>query len=79
VADVFAAAVHERTGSRPTVDYALAALCRAARAPAHAPLTLFAIGRTAGLVAHTIEQYGLRRLLRPRGQYVGPPPLDSGS
>jgi len=77
VADAFAAAVHERTGRHPTVDYALAALCRAAGAPAHAPLTLFALGRTAGLVAHVIEQYGLGRMLRPRGQYVGPPPLVS--
>ena len=55
VADAFAAAVHERAGSRPTVD--------------------FALGRTAGLVAHVTEQYGVGRLLRPRGQYVGPPPL----
>ncbi|HET6765351.1 MAG TPA: citrate/2-methylcitrate synthase, partial [Longimicrobiaceae bacterium] len=77
VADAFAAAVHERTGSRPTIDFALAALCRAAGAPAHAPLTLFAMGRTAGLVAHVIEQYGLGRMLRPRGHYVGPPPLDA--
>lgn len=77
VADAFAAAVRERTGSEPTVDFALVALCRAAGAPAHAPLTLFALGRTAGLVAHVVEQYGLGRLLRPRGLYVGPPPLAS--
>jgi citrate synthase len=73
VADAFASAVHERTGSRPTVDFALTALCRAAAAPGHAPLTLFALGRTAGLAAHVIEQSGQERLLRPRSQYIGPP------
>lgn len=77
-ADAFASAVRAQAGAEPTIDYALAALCRAADAPAHAPLTLFALGRTAGLVAHVIEQYGLGRLLRPRGQYVGPPPLAPG-
>ena len=67
-------AVHEETGDHPTVDYALTVLARATGAPAHAPLTLFALGRTAGLVAHAIEQYGFGRVLRARAQYVGPPP-----
>ena len=76
MARALATAVQEETGDRPTVDYALAVIGRATGAPAHAPLTLFALGRSAGLVAHAIEQYGFGRVLRARAQYVGPPPVD---
>src|SRR5690606_27317186 len=71
-------AVHQETGDRPTVDYALTVIARATGAPAHAPLTLFALGRSAGLVAHAIEQYGFGRVLRARAQYIGPPPGNRG-
>mgnify|MGYP002780230248 FL=1 len=73
MAEAYAAAVHAVAGARPTVDYALVALCRAAGAPAHALLTLFALGRSAGFVAHALEQYAAGRVLRPRAHYVGPP------
>ncbi|HYH83761.1 MAG TPA: citrate synthase [Longimicrobium sp.] len=75
-ADALAAEVHAIDGSRPSVDFALATLCRVIGAPPSAPLALFAVGRTAGLVAHALEQYRSDRLLRPRARYVGPPPLD---
>ncbi|WP_338071018.1 citrate/2-methylcitrate synthase [Actinomadura bangladeshensis] len=35
---------------------------------------LFAVARTAGWLAHALEEYGGRRPLRPRAVYVGPPP-----
>lgn len=47
------------------------ALALAAKLPDDAPLTLFAIDRTAGWIGHAIEQYEQRRLLRPRARYMG--------
>jgi citrate synthase len=35
---------------------------------------LFAIGRTAGWLAHGLEQIGQDRLIRPRARYTGPSP-----
>ncbi|HEY0014701.1 MAG TPA: citrate/2-methylcitrate synthase [Longimicrobium sp.] len=75
-ADALAAAVEEMEGTRPSVDFALVTLCRLIGAPPAAPLALFAVGRTAGLVAHALEQYRTERSLRPRARYVGVPPLD---
>jgi len=66
-------AVRAESGDRPTVDYALAVVARVTDAPVHAPLTLFALGRSAGLVAHAIEQYGVGRVLRARARYIGAP------
>jgi len=78
-ASALAAQVHAMEGTRPSVDFALATLCRVIGAPPSAPLALFAVGRTAGLVAHALEEYRMERLLRPRARYVGPPPLDPPS
>jgi citrate synthase len=58
----------------PNVDFALTAACRAHRLPADAPLLLFALGRTAGWIAHIMEQYAVDKLIRPRASYTGPPP-----
>jgi citrate synthase len=68
------AAVHDALGLRPTIDFALAALAAALDAPHHSPLAIFALGRTAGWIAHAIEQYALNQLIRPRARYVGAPP-----
>jgi citrate synthase len=67
------ATVHDALGLHPTIDLALAALAAASGAPQHAPLTIFALGRTAGWIAHAGEQYALGQLIRPRARYVGPP------
>ena len=61
-------------GERPTIDFALVVLARALRLPAGAPLALFALGRTAGWVAHALEQYALGQMIRPRARYVGVAP-----
>lgn len=79
LAEAVAAEVTARTGRLPTVDFALVTVGRATGAPAYAPIALFAIGRSAGLVAQTIEQYAMRRVLRPRAHYIGPPPEDRPS
>jgi citrate synthase len=61
-------------GELPNVDFALVVLRRALRLPRGSALTLFAIGRTAGWIAHALEQYALDHLIRPRAAYRGPPP-----
>ena len=61
----------EATGQLPTIDLGLVALAHAARLPDGAPLSLFALGRTAGWVGQAIEQYKEDQLIRPRARYVG--------
>lgn len=58
----------------PNLDFGLVALSRAYGLPEHAPLLLFALGRTIGWIAHAIEQYAASELIRPRARYTGPPP-----
>ena len=73
VADV-AAAGRAVLGEAPTLDFALVALARALGLPSGAALTLFAIGRTIGWIAHAIEQYAQDAIIRPRARYVGETP-----
>jgi citrate synthase len=61
-------------GERPNVDFALAVLAEALGLPGHAPLTLFALARCAGWLAHALEQVQTGHLIRPRARYVGPKP-----
>jgi citrate synthase len=59
----------------PNLDFGLVAIARAYRLPEDAPLVLFALGRSAGWIAHAIEQYASSDLIRPRARYTGPDPL----
>jgi citrate synthase len=56
------------------VDFALAALRLSLGLPAEAPFALFALARTAGWLAHAIEQASSGAQIRPRASYVGPVP-----
>ncbi|MGW3098636.1 citrate/2-methylcitrate synthase [Streptomyces sp. NPDC001102] len=57
------------------VDLALAVLTASCGMPATAGETVFAVARTAGWIAHALEEYGERPLrMRPSGHYVGPKP-----
>ncbi|MFD4543136.1 citrate/2-methylcitrate synthase [Streptomyces bauhiniae] len=57
------------------VDLALAVFTASHGMPDTAGETLFAVARTAGWIAHALEEYGERPLrMRPSGQYVGPRP-----
>ncbi|MFI7239417.1 citrate synthase [Streptomyces cyaneofuscatus] len=57
------------------IDLALAALSVACGMAAEAGETVFAVSRTAGWIAHALEEYGERPLrIRPSGQYTGPRP-----
>jgi citrate synthase len=64
----------ELLGDRANVDYGLVMLRRALGLPHGSGLVLFAFGRTAGWLAHAMEQYGVDRLIRPRATYTGPMP-----
>jgi citrate synthase len=68
------ALVLEATGEHPNIDYAIAVHARTHGLPAASEIALFAIARTAGWVAHGIEQLKGRALIRPRARYVGPAP-----
>ncbi|MCO5079025.1 MULTISPECIES: citrate/2-methylcitrate synthase [unclassified Chelatococcus] len=59
-------------GKRPNVDFALVSLRRALGLPRGAAFTLFAVGRTAGWIAHALEQLADGRLIRPRARYDDP-------
>ncbi|MGV9558148.1 citrate/2-methylcitrate synthase [Streptomyces sp. NPDC003401] len=57
------------------VDLALAVLTASCGMEASAGETVFAVARTAGWIAHALEEYGERPLrMRPSGLYVGPEP-----
>ncbi|WP_406441401.1 citrate synthase [Streptomyces sp. NBC_00631] len=57
------------------VDLALAVFTASCGMPATAGETIFAVARTAGWIAHALEEYGERPLrMRPSGHYIGPKP-----
>lgn len=72
------ALARDQLGERPTLDLGLAALARALGLPGGAALCLFALGRSAGWIAHALETRDDARLIRPRSRYVGPPPVAGG-
>jgi citrate synthase len=71
-----AATAERLVGHSPSVDFGLTALSRALGLPGGAPFTLFAIGRSAGWIAHALEQRGHSGLIRPRARYIGPSPQE---
>ncbi|MBN8612174.1 MAG: citrate synthase, partial [Deltaproteobacteria bacterium] len=62
----------ESRGEKPSVDVGSVAVTLALGAPPGTSTALFALGRTVGWVAHTIEQRRSTVLLRPRARFVGP-------
>jgi citrate synthase len=70
----FAQAGERVLGERPVLDFGLVALALSLGLPASAPFVLFALGRSAGWIAHCLEQVQLGQLIRPRAQYTGPRP-----
>jgi citrate synthase len=65
------AAMDEAGRPKPNVDVALAAACAALDLPQGMGAAIFAIGRSAGWVAHVLEQAETRYVLRPRARFVG--------
>jgi citrate synthase len=58
----------------PTLDAGLVTLCLCLGLPRGAAAVIFAVGRTAGWVAHVLEQRAAGYLLRPRAHYIGANP-----
>ncbi|MFI6386603.1 citrate synthase [Nonomuraea sp. NPDC050540] len=57
------------------IDMALATLAAVAGMVSGAGEAVFAIARTAGWLAHAMEEYSKGTLLRLRASYTGPPPI----
>jgi citrate synthase len=58
----------------PNVDFALAALGFVTGMIVGAGETIFAVARTAGWIAHAVEQYSDESYFRARARYVGERP-----
>jgi citrate synthase len=63
----------ELLGEPANIDFALAAMASAFDLPHDAPLVLFALSRSAGWLAHVMEQVESGHLIRPRARYTGLP------
>ncbi|NUQ88116.1 MAG: helix-turn-helix domain-containing protein, partial [Glycomyces artemisiae] len=72
--DIVATAARH-TPLHANVDLALAVFTASSAMPSTAGETIFAVARTAGWIAHALEEYGERPLrMRPSGHYPGPKP-----
>jgi citrate synthase len=74
VADAVLAETHRRALPEPNIDFALAVLASCAGMITGAGEVVFAVARTAGWLAHAMEEYASRTPLRPRAVYTGPTP-----
>jgi len=77
VADAVLAEARRRALPEPNIDFALAVLTGAAGMIPGAGEAIFAVARTAGWLAHALEEYARDSPIRPRGIYTGPPALPS--
>ena len=64
-------AVMEAKGIYPNVDFYLATVEYALGIPPEYFTAVFAAARTAGWIAHIMEQYADNRLIRPTSKYIG--------
>jgi citrate synthase len=72
VAEAVLAEVARKGLPRPNIDFALATLTRVAGMATGAGEAIFAVARTAGWIAHALEEYARSAPLRPRAVYTGP-------
>lgn len=71
VADAVMAEARRRALPAPNIDFALAALACVGDMVPGAGQAVFAVARTAGWLAHAIEEYARGTPIRPRGIYTG--------
>jgi citrate synthase len=74
VVDSLLQAARQRGLPEPNVDLALAALAHVTGMTHGAGEAIFATARTAGWIAHALEEYDRNIPIRPRAVYTGPPP-----
>lgn len=65
--------VWRRERLRPNLDFYLTVCARMMGFARGLPAAIFALGRAAGWIAHSLEQYADNRLIRPRMRYRGVP------
>jgi citrate synthase len=71
------AAMARHSGAAPTIDFALAGFALLHGMAADAGETVFAVARTAGWIAHALEEYADEpSRFRPSGRYAGRPPAE---
>jgi citrate synthase len=76
MAERLAGAMRTRSGTHPNIDLATAALSLHHGMSADAGEAIFAVARTAGWLAHALEEYNDRpSRFRPKGQYAGQDPV----
>jgi citrate synthase len=69
--------VTQRSGVAPDIDFAVAAFALLNDMDADAGEAIFAVARTAGWIAHALEEYSDRpSRFRPSGHYAGRAPVD---
>jgi citrate synthase len=73
VVEAVLAAAARRGLPEPNVDLALAALAHVTAMTRGAAEAIFAVARTAGWIAHALEEYDRDTPVRPRAVYTGPP------
>lgn len=66
-------AVWKRARLRPNLDFYLTVSVRMMGFPRGLAAAIFGVGRSAGWIAHALEQYADNRLIRPRMRYRGAP------
>jgi citrate synthase len=74
VVDALLEATTRRGLPEPNVDLALAALAYVTAMTRGAAEAIFAVARTAGWIAHALEEYDRNTPIRPRAVYTGPAP-----
>ena len=77
VASAVVSEVRRRSLPEPNIEFALAVLADVAGMVRGAGEAIFAISRTAGWLAHALEEYERNIPIRPRGVYVGLAATDS--
>jgi citrate synthase len=77
VAAAVIAEVRRRSLPEPNIEFALATLASVAGMVRGAGEAMFAVARTAGWLAHALEEYERNVPIRPRGVYVGLEPPES--
>jgi len=74
VARAVLAEVHRRALPEPNIDFALATLAAVGGMIPGAGEAIFAVARTAGWIAHAMEEYDRKAPIRPRSVYTGQRP-----
>jgi citrate synthase len=77
IIDTVAATVTQRSGVAVNIDFAIAAFALLYGMDANAGEAIFAVARTAGWIAHALEEYADRpSRFRPTGRYAGRTPAN---